>query len=226
MNIEILHGHIFPEAKGVCIVIDVLRAFTTAAFAFDAGAKEIHFVSSIEEAFKRQEADPSLLLMGEIQGVTIEGFQFGNSPHQLHTGDIGGKTLVQRTTSGTQGVVGCSHAEHIFATSFVIADATVEQVRALNPTDVTIIATGRNNGDEDLALAEYLKQKLLGQPVELEPLLERVRESHCAERMKIGPTSYPDGAYDIQLATQINRFPFAIRVHKEDGHLIGRKTLS
>jgi 2-phosphosulfolactate phosphatase len=226
MNIEILHGHTFPEAKGVCIVIDVLRAFTTAAFAFDAGAKEIHFVSTIEEAFKKREEDPKLLLMGELEGVIIEGFQFGNSPHQLHTGDVGGKTLVQRTTSGTQGVVGCSHAEHIFATSFVIADATVQQVRALNPTDVTIIATGRKNGDEDLALAEYLKQKLLGLSVELDPLLERVHNSPCAERMVVGPTSYVDGAYDIQLATQINRFPFAIRVHKENGRLIGRKTLS
>ena len=226
MNVEIVHGHTFPEAKGVCIVIDVLRAFTTAAYAFDAGAKEIHFVSTIEEAFQKKTEDPALLLMGEIEGVTIDGFQYGNSPHQLHTGDVAGKTLVQRTSSGTQGVVGCSHAEQIFATSFVIADATVEKVRALKPVEVTIVATGRNYGDEDLALAEYLKNKLLDLPVELNPLLEGVQKSPCAERMRSGPTSYADGPYDIELATQINRFPFAIQVHKENGRLIGRKTLS
>lgn len=223
MNIHILHGHTFPEAKGVCIVIDVLRAFTTAAFAFDAGAKEIHFVSSIEEAFHNHQNDPELLLIGEVDGKTIPGFHYGNSPIQLHQGQVSGKTLVQRTSSGTQGVVGCSHATHIFAASFVIAEATVQKVLALNPTDVSIIATGRSNGDEDLALAEYLKHKLLELPIEKDPLLHRVKTSPCAERMRQGPTSYPEGEEDIQLATQVDRFPFAIKVFKENGRLIGRK---
>lgn len=223
MNIHILHGHTFPEAKGICVVIDVLRAFTTAAFAFDAGAKEIHFVSTIEEAFKRHQEDPTLLLAGEIQGVPIEGFHFGNSPYQIHTDAIAGKTLVQRTSSGTQGVVGCSHAPHILVTSFVIAEATIKRIRELNPTDVSIIATGKSNGDEDLALAEYLKSRLQGQAVEIQPLLDRVRCSPCAARMQTGPTSYPDGVHDIHLATQVDRFPFAIEVHKENGRLIGRK---
>lgn len=223
MNIHILHGHTFPEAKGVCVVIDVLRAFTTAAFAFDAGAKEIHFVSTIEEAFKKHEADPTTFLIGEIQGAPIEGFHFGNSPLHLHTPAVSGRTLVQRTSSGTQGVVGCSHATHILVTSFVIAEATLKRIRELNPTDVSIIATGKSNGDEDLALAEYLKARLEGKNVEVHPLLERVKNSPCADRLQVGPTSYPDGAHDLHLATQIDRFSFAIEVHKEDGNLIGRK---
>ena len=41
MEFSILKGHKLPEAKGLCVVIDVLRAFTTAAFAFASGAKEI-----------------------------------------------------------------------------------------------------------------------------------------------------------------------------------------
>lgn len=223
MNIHVLHGHTFPEAKGVCVVIDVLRAFTTAAFAFAAGAKEIHFVKDIEDAFARRQKDPSYLLMGELQGIPIEGFDFGNSPHQFHKNDIKDKILVQRTSSGTQGVVGCSHATHILVSSFVIAEATLKRIRELNPTDVSLIATGKNNGDEDLAFAEYLKKRLQGEPIELNPLLERVRNSPCAGRMQSGPTSYPDGAHDLHLATQPDLFPFAIEVYKENGLLIGRK---
>jgi 2-phosphosulfolactate phosphatase len=161
--------------------------------------------------------------MGELQGIPIEGFDFGNSPHQFHKRSIQGKTLVQRTSSGTQGVVGCSHATHILVSSFVIAEATLKRIRELNPTDVSLIATGKNNGDEDVAFAEYLMHRLQDKPVDLHPLLERVRNSPCAGRMQVGPTSYPDGAHDLHLATQPDLFPFAIEVYKENGMLIGRQ---
>ena len=45
------------EVDGVVVVIDVLRAFTTAAFAFDRGADEILLVSTVEEAFEVREQE-------------------------------------------------------------------------------------------------------------------------------------------------------------------------
>jgi len=36
------------EADGMVVVIDVIRAFTNAAFAFSRGAKEIHPVGTVE----------------------------------------------------------------------------------------------------------------------------------------------------------------------------------
>lgn len=104
MEFSILKGHKFPEAKGLCIVIDVLRAFTTAAFAFASGAKEIIFVSTPEEAFKKHQSDPSLILMGEQEGQRIDGFHFENSPREMQSACLSGKRIVQRTSSGTQGV--------------------------------------------------------------------------------------------------------------------------
>ena len=38
------------EAQGTTIIIDVFRAFTTAAVAFDRGAKQIILVAEVEEA--------------------------------------------------------------------------------------------------------------------------------------------------------------------------------
>lgn len=40
----IYHRNECHEAKGLCVIIDVLRAFTTAAFAFAGGAREILLV--------------------------------------------------------------------------------------------------------------------------------------------------------------------------------------
>lgn len=223
MEFHILKGHKFPEAKGLCVVIDVLRAFTTAAFAFASGAKEIILVSTPEEALKKHKQDPSLLLMGEQEGQKIKGFHFENSPIEIKNAVLNGKRMVQRTSSGTQGVIGCNHASQILIASFVVADATVKRILEHKPTHVSFIATGRTNGDEDVALAEYLKSKLMGQTsIDLDSLLDRVRSSPAAKRMMEGPISYPHAAHDLELALQVDCFPFAMEVSKISEELIAR----
>jgi len=222
MEFSILKGHKFPEAKGLCIVIDVLRAFTTAAFAFASGAKEIIFVSTPEEAFKKHQSDPSLILMGEQEGQRIDGFHFENSPREMQSACLSGKRIVQRTSSGTQGVIGCRHASQILISSFVVADATIKRVLELNPTHVTFIATGRTNGDEDVALAEYLQSRLMHKSVGLDQFLERVRSCPAARRMTEGLISYENGAHDLELALKVNYFPFAMEVYQDKEELIGR----
>lgn len=223
MEFHIFKGHKFPEAKGLCVVIDVLRAFTTAAFAFASGAEEIIFVSTPEEAFKKHKQDPSLLLMGEQEGQRIHGFHFENSPIEIKNAVLTGKRMVQRTSSGTQGVIGCSHASQILVASFVVADATIKRILELKPTHVSFIATGRTNGDEDVALAEYLQSKLIGESsMNVDSILDRVRSSPAAKRMIDGPISYPNAVHDLELALQINRFPFAMEVSQRNEELIAK----
>jgi len=222
MEITTYTGHHCPDAKGVCVVIDVLRAFTTAAFAFASGAQEIVFVHSIEEAFAKFKKDPTLLLMGEKGGQKIEGFHFENSPSEIQAAQLAGKRLVQRTSSGTQGVVGCRHASHLLVASFVVAEATLARIIQLQPKHVSLIVTGQKNGEEDAALADYLTRKLTGQPIELESILDRVRLSPSAHRMQAGEIAYPAGKKDLDLALQIDHFPFAMEVFKQNEELIGR----
>src|SRR5512138_2296049 len=90
-------------AQGVVIVIDVLRAFSTAAYAFSRGAKEILLVNTMEEALSLASRIPNSKLMGEVGGLPPEGFHFGNSPTHISTENLSGVTLVQRTGAGTQG---------------------------------------------------------------------------------------------------------------------------
>lgn len=177
MKINIYRRHECFKAEGLCVVIDVLRAFTTAAYAFAAGAKEIVLVSTIEEALQMYQEDNSLILMGEQEGKPIIGFHYGNSPYDIQSQALLGHKIVQRTSAGTQGVVNCSHAKQLMIASFVVAEATLKRILQMSPSQVSFIVTGTQNGDEDLALAEYLQCKLFQQDVSCTGYLDRVRFS-------------------------------------------------
>jgi 2-phosphosulfolactate phosphatase len=77
-------------ATGLVVVIDVLRAFTTSAFLFQAGAEEIILVSGVDEAFQLRKEIPDSIIVGEVDGIRVPGFDLGNSPSTIETfGPIG-----------------------------------------------------------------------------------------------------------------------------------------
>jgi len=90
---------ICSSAIGTVVVIDVLRAFSTAAYAFTAGVETITLVSAVIEALEWKEKNPQLLLMGEMDGLPIPGFDYGNSPPQFDGMDFVGRHMIQRTKS-------------------------------------------------------------------------------------------------------------------------------
>ncbi|MBI3174406.1 MAG: 2-phosphosulfolactate phosphatase [Chloroflexi bacterium] len=218
-NLETCH-----EATGPVIVIDVIRAFTNAAFAFGQGAERILPVSSVDEALALKRQLPNALACGEVGGLPPEGFDFGNSPTQTQLLDLRGRTILQRTSAGTQGVTRSVRAEQMLAASFVVAGATICHVRQLAPETVSFVITGQTfstGGEEDLACAEYLEACLRGQSTDAAPYLERVRRSRDAQQHFIpNQTLFP--ASDIDLCTELDRFDFAMPIAREDGRFVMR----
>ena len=80
-------------AKGITVIIDVYRAFTTQSFAFENGIKEILNVSEIEQALNMREKGFADYCMGEIGGIRPDNFDFGNSPFDLKEKNIKGNSL-------------------------------------------------------------------------------------------------------------------------------------
>ena len=208
-------------ATGHAVIVDVFRAFTTAAFCVAAGAREIVLVADHEQALALKRDDPSLFLTGEIGGRPIPGFDVGNSPSAIERLDLSGRRVVQRTSSGTQGVVAATAARGIVLGSFVIARATVEHLRGV-ATEVTIVAMGHNanaEADEDAQCARYLHALLLGErPAPPEVFLEG---DHSSEGW---PDWFP--RRDAELACQVDRFDFALPVTREHGLLVARPVRS
>ena len=210
-------------ARGVVIIIDVLRAFSTAACAFSRGAREIILVSTVEEALSLRGSLANSKAMGEVGGLPPQGFDFGNSPTYLSQEDLTGMTLIQRTGAGTQGAVGSRNAEVMLASSFVVAQATARQVIRLGAEEVTFVITGRfqGRGDEDLACAEYLEALFKGDQPDTKLFVQRVFDSRDAlQHLDPAQTGFP--LSDLDYCTQIDRFDFAMPITREDGRLIMR----
>lgn len=213
------------DARGTLVVIDVLRAFTTAAYAFARGAREIELVGTIEEAFARRAEDPALVLVGEVDGRPVEGFDFGNSPPALFSAELAGKRLVLRSTAGTQGVLAGVHARTILLGSLVVARATEKLVRSIGE-DVTLLAMGSPKGgigDEDEVCAELLEARLAGRELHLEEVRRRVRDSRAGQKA-LDPAVEWITPGDLEFAQAIDRFDFAMRVSREGGRLVARAT--
>lgn len=207
-------------ATGVVLVIDVLRAFSNAAFAFSRGAKEILLVSTIEEALSLKEQIPNSKAMGEVNGLPPQGFDFGNSPTRILEENLEGMRIIQRTSAGTQGAVRSVKADVMFATSFVVADATMNAVHKLKPQEITFVITGGADNAEDLACAEFLEKQFTGQAVDADEYIQRVLTSKDASYHLVGDPNFPGS--DLEYCTHINAFNFAMPITRENGQLIMR----
>jgi 2-phosphosulfolactate phosphatase len=208
------HAH---AARGIVVVIDVLRAFTVAAYALAGGAKQLWLVQTAEEALKLRGRSPDALLAGEIEGRHIPGFDLNNSPSRMAAAPITGKTVIQRTGAGTQGAVGAEHATHLLAASLVNSSATAEYVRSLAESSglpVTLMPTessDREDHIEDDICANYLEARLRGRAdagSELDAGIDRLLASPRVSVFADGDQDFP--AEDLPAAMAVDRFAFVM----------------
>jgi 2-phosphosulfolactate phosphatase len=212
------------EAEGTTIIIDVFRAFTTAAVAFDRGATQIVLVAEVDEALALRRRGVGHLCIGEVDGKRPADFDFGNSPYEVSQADFTGKTLIQSTRAGTVGANAAVAAETLYLGSLVIATATVNAILASTPRLVSIVAMGYAatwRSDEDEQCALFLRNLLQGRRPDHDAVQKLVLVGQ--EAQKYGDPSQPHfHPRDREMAVHIDRYPFAIRVQREDGLLVAR----
>lgn len=210
------------EADGMIVVIDVLRAFTTAAYAFYNGADKIIPVGSTREAFEVKEKFPGSLVMGEVEGFKPRGFDFGNSPEVIANQDLSNRTLIQRTSAGTQGLVRAKTKTNMLAASFVVAKATAEYLKRSAPALVSFIITGDSlgrDGDEDLACAEYIAGMIKNEDLNPDMFTSRILTSSVGRAYLQGEKPYLTEG-DIKISGRVDLFNFIMYVKQEDDLLV------
>jgi 2-phosphosulfolactate phosphatase len=148
-------------AGTVVVIIDVIRAFTTAAVAFERGATEIVCAPSVEIGRDLRRLHPDRLLVGETGGLKPADFDFGNSPLEMSTAQLDGRRLIQATSNGTRGLVRYPDPAARLAVSALNVGATARWiVKNHTETPCTLVCTGRTA--EDWACARYLSDLLHG----------------------------------------------------------------
>ena len=206
--------------SGTVVVVDVIRAFTTAAYAFGSGASAIYLVAGVDEALRFKADHPGVLAMGEDHGMRPDGFDFPNSPAAVARADLSGRTLVQRTSAGTQGVVQATSASRLWAASLACASATARAVNAADLGEPAYVITGcfadrpDDSGGDDRLTAEHIESVRLGEAVDPAATSFALLATREARRtLMLGP-EHCDPT-DIQLAARVDAFDFAMEVVRD-----------
>lgn len=205
------------KVQGIAIIIDVFRAFTTAAYVLNNGAICIIPIGRLEKAFELKRKHPNWILMGERDGRKLKRFDYGNSPFKIRDVDFIEKTVIMTTSSGTQGIVSADNADLILLGSFVTASATIRYVRKLNPEIVSFVAMGNKGLEksaEDELCAVYLENLLKGKNPDFGKIFNYLSESDGAR--KFFDDSQPQYCVeDFYCALDLDRFDFALGVRDD-----------
>lgn len=188
----------------VAVVIDVLRAFSTACVAFERNAKGIVLVPDVDEAFRVGRLNPDYLLIGETDGYPIEGFDFGNSPTELSLANVDGRILVHKTTAGVPATLGALDRDRVFVTGLMTAQATSTHAEGLGSVEYI---PSDPFGDEDVACVEYMRGEIT-----FERARQRVVASAAAQKfLRNDEPAFPRSDFDICLRPAAERFVMEVR---------------
>ncbi|MEU6026189.1 2-phosphosulfolactate phosphatase [Streptomyces tauricus] len=208
------------EPPSVAVVIDVMRAYTVAAWAFAQGAEKIVLAESLDEALALKARHPDWVALKD--GPPAPGFDAVNSPGLLRSVDLGGRTVVQKTTAGTVGALAVKGARLVLCAGFVVAEATARLLRTHDAPDVVFVVTGEDGrAEEDLACAQYIAGRATGAGTDAAEFLRRAAASRAAVELAQGIRQgvHPD---DVALCLELDRFPFAMVAALEDSLMVLR----
>ncbi|MBC9712980.1 2-phosphosulfolactate phosphatase [Streptomyces sp. TRM66268-LWL] len=223
------------EVPSVAVVVDVMRAYTVAAWAFARGAEKIVLAESLDAALALKARHPDWVALKD--GAPAPGFDAVNSPALLRSVDLTGRTVVQKTTAGTVGALAVKDASLVLCAGFVVAEATARALRERGGDSVTFVVTGEDGrAEEDLACAQYIARRAGGgtpdatgggpdaengtdgtpdakdgtsHAADAAGFLRRAAASRAAAELAQGVRAgaHPD---DVSLCLELDRFPFAM----------------
>jgi 2-phosphosulfolactate phosphatase len=214
MRAEVFEFGEVERVRGAVVVIDVLRAFTTEAYALAAGARHIVLARAPAEALRLRHRFSGALVMGEVAGLPPDGFDFGNSPVEIARAQVAGRTLIHASSAGTVAALAVARScDVVYLASLVTAGATAAALAVLD-RPISFVVSGTHcgwNGDEDRACAELIAARMTGERLDTTAIVERVLAS-TPGRFLADP-DHPEYVHgDLDACTAVDRFAFALRL--------------
>ncbi len=218
------------QAQGITVIIDVLRAFSSAAFMLHLGAEKIVLLAEPQEvlALRRR---AGYVAVGEVDGMPVPGFDLGNSPSRILEAGHGlfaGRAVALRSSAGVKGaLVAASQSDLLLLGSYVTARATSRFIRGLSPAPsvVTLVAMGdggRQTTPDDERCADYFEHLLNGRHYDHAAALSEIVRHRCTTKFLDGELDHYPPA-DPLYCLQRDLFDFAIVAEAEHDHLVAKR---
>ena len=130
-----------PEAA---VVIDVLRATTTIAWALHNGAEAVQAFADLDDLKAAAQAWPAekRLLLGERGGQKLVGFDLGNSPVAVTKAVVQGKRLFMSTTNGTRALDRVRAVPLLLTAALPNRGAVAQRLMDRQPATLAIVGSG------------------------------------------------------------------------------------
>ena len=173
------------------VLVDVLRAASTAVTAFASGATEIRCFATVRGAVRAagRLGRDLVILCGERGGRRLPGFDVGNSPAEMTPEHVGGRVLVMTTTNCTRALVRLRGARAVLLGAFLNRSAVAKYLDG-RAGDVLLVCAGTHGvrSDDDVACAGAIAELLERGGCELSlAAQESVRVWH---RMRRAPVKF------------------------------------
>jgi 2-phosphosulfolactate phosphatase len=231
-EMEVTHTRLLEgaqTAKGVAVIIDVFRAFTCAPLLFSFGIQKSILVSTPQEAFVLKEKNSELVLIGEVGGIPIDGFDLGNSPSEIlkrGTAFFDGKTVVQRTSSGVQGVLtALDVADEVLPASYALAKTTARYILSKQPPRVSLVSMGvalKEIAPEDEWCGRYIAHLLGVNDYNHNEALKEILYNQTTQKF-FDPEKPHFPPEDPIMCLQLDSHDFALRATRDDGKVVVNK---
>lgn len=211
-------GVLGDEPIDVAVVIDVLRATTTAVVVLARGAPAVRVVATPDALAQLPAAPPDrpYLLFTELDASRSHGFDcVDNSPATAAEIPLALRTPVLVTTNGTRAIAAAmARSREVLVAAFVNLTAVARHLAQAGDA-VTLLPAGDFAGQEprteDERCADALESMLGGRAPDLSRLLEECRADARVQRRL---ARHPDLARDFEVAFAVDRYPIAVRARR------------
>jgi 2-phosphosulfolactate phosphatase len=219
------------SAKGLAVIIDVFRAFTCTPLLFSLGIEKSILVATLQEAFALKRDQKDVLLLGEVGGIPIEGFDLGNSPSEIRRqapSVFKGRIVVQRTSAGVQGALAAlATADEVLVAGYTNARATADVILAKKPKQVSLVAMGwdlKERAPEDEGCVRYIAHLLGAGDYDHNKTLSEIVSQETAQRfLRADNPHFP--AEDPILCLQRDVHSFALQVERDPEYVFIKKAI-
>jgi 2-phosphosulfolactate phosphatase len=197
---------------------------------FSLGLKNSILVSQPQQALRLKQRHKDYILVGEVGGLPIEGFDLGNSPSEIlnrKPSYFSGKTAVQRTSSGVQGALAALEiADEVLVAGYNVARATARYILSKQPALVSLVAMGwdmKQRAPEDDWCARYIGHLLGADEYNHNQAMREIVFNKTAQRfLSADEPRFP--SEDPVLCLQRDVYGYALSVRRENTSVVIRKT--